>query len=81
MSLLKRRLKQMLRGREATRQEKEMPFPRVTSEELKLGLYSKWDSNTDFDKKCLKICGLPEDYCPNEYEAYQIVVAALESDD
>jgi len=55
-----------------------MPFPRVSKKDIEAGLYPKWDNNTPFDKECLKACGLPEDYHPDEYESHQIATAVME---
>ncbi len=53
-----------------------MPFP--TKEAIALGLYPKWDKNTEDEKEILRHFGLPEDYHPTEDEAYRLMTAYLE---
>ena len=52
--------------------------PLPTKDEIARGDYEKWDGNNEFERDCLRHLGLPEDFHPDEDQAYRIVMAALE---
>jgi hypothetical protein len=52
--------------------------PLPTPKQIKRGEYPKWDKNTDFEKACLRVLDLPDDFHPTEEQAHHIVVIALD---
>lgn len=52
--------------------------PLPTPEEIARGDYPRWDGNSEFEKQILVHEGLPEDFHPDEEQAYRITIAALD---